>query len=159
MDSDAFLKTTALEQACRDAGLTVGKQRLVIIQVLDAASDHPTADEIHRRARQIDPGISIGTVYRTLAIFERHGLVFSFDFGDRKARYEDASRGPHDHIIDAESGEIANFKDENLERALRETVRRMGYQLRDYRLDLLCSPIESPRWGKTLARRVTTRFE
>lgn len=143
-----------LEQACRKRRLQMGRQRLVLVEVLSTATDHPSADEIYDRARRVDPNISIATVYRTLALFERHGLVFSFEFGDRKVRYEDATRGPHDHLIDADSGEIINFKDDRLEKLLRKLAHERGYELRDYRLDMLCMRQQPVRWTKTLARRV-----
>jgi len=147
--------TTAgdLEQACKVAGLPLGQQRLAIIRVLADACDHPTAEEIHTRARTHDGKISRATTYRTLAIFIEHGLVFGHDFGDRKIRYEDATRGPHGHIIDADTGAVHDYKNDALERDLRSFMRARGYHLRDYRLNLLCDAARPPAWPAVVSRR------
>ena len=52
-------------------------QRRIIARVLSDAQDHPDVEALHRRAAQVDPGISLATVYRTVRLFEEAGRVFS----------------------------------------------------------------------------------
>src|SRR3546814_8903607 len=52
---------TELERRCVDAGVKMTSQRRIILQVLEAAADHPSVDEVYRRAKDIDSSISIAT--------------------------------------------------------------------------------------------------
>jgi Fur family transcriptional regulator, ferric uptake regulator len=63
--------TSRLEQLCHDKGLKMTEQRRVIARVLSEAADHPDVEAVHRRASEIDPKISIATVYRTVRLFQR----------------------------------------------------------------------------------------
>ena len=72
----------SLEDRCADAGLRMTEQRRVIARVLEASEDHPDADELHRRSIEIDPKISISTVYRTVNLFEELGIIERHDFRD-----------------------------------------------------------------------------
>ena len=51
------------------------KQRKVIIEELRKFHSHPTADEIHRMVRKRLPRISLGTVYRNLALLSQMGMI------------------------------------------------------------------------------------
>ncbi|HPE33151.1 MAG TPA: Fur family transcriptional regulator, partial [Parvularculaceae bacterium] len=91
------------------------EQRRVIARVLSVAQDHPDVEEIHRRAVEIDPKISIATVYRTMRLFEDAGVVERHDFQDGRSRYEEATESHHDHLIDLKSGEVIEFVNEEIE--------------------------------------------
>ena len=96
-------------------GLRMTGQRRVIAQVLEEADDHPDVEELHARASALDSGISIATVYRTVKLFEEAGLLERLEFGDGRARYEDAERDHHDHLIDMQTGEVIEFVDPEIE--------------------------------------------
>ena len=66
---------TSLAQRCIDMGMRMTEQRRIIAGVLEAAVDHPDTEELYNRAAEIDPRISISTVYRTVALFEDAGIV------------------------------------------------------------------------------------
>jgi len=55
-----------LEQLCIDKGLKMTEQRRVIARVLSESADHPDVESVYRRATEIDPRISIATVYRAV---------------------------------------------------------------------------------------------
>ena len=76
------------------------EQRRVIAKVLSEASDHPDVEEVYNRSSAVDPNISIATVYRTVRLFEEHGIIEKHDFGDGRARYEETTEQHHDHLID-----------------------------------------------------------
>ncbi|QYU66063.1 transcriptional repressor [Leptolyngbya sp. 15MV] len=76
----------------------------MIARVLSESEDHPDVELLHQRASEIDPRISIATVYRTVRLFEEAGILDRHDFGDGRARYEAAPEAHHDHLIDVESG-------------------------------------------------------
>ncbi len=129
-----------LEQLCLDKGMKMTDQRRVIARVLSDADDHPDVEELHRRASEIDPRISIATVYRTVRLFEEANILDRHDFGDGRARYETRSGSHHDHLINIRSGEVVEFRNEEIEKLQRRVAEEMGFDLVDHRLELYCVP-------------------
>ncbi|MDE2789670.1 MAG: Fur family transcriptional regulator [Paracoccaceae bacterium] len=121
---------------CEDSGIRMTEQRRIIAQVLQDATGHPDVEELYSRASRLDPGISMATVYRTVKLFDEAGILDRHEFGGGRARYEDAERDHHDHLIDLQTGEVIEFTDPDIE-ALQEAIaRRLGYELRGHRLEL-----------------------
>lgn len=131
---------SSLEKACVDKGMKMTGQRRVIARVLSEAEDHPDVEEVHRRAAEIDPRISIATVYRTVRLFEESNILERHDFGDGRARYERRSGSHHDHLINVRTGEVVEFRNEEIEALQRKIVESLGYELVDHRLELFCVP-------------------
>ena len=127
---------------CEAMGLRITGQRRVIAQVLEDSDDHPDVEELYARASAVDPKISIATVYRTVKLFEEAGIVDKLEFGDGRARYEDAERDHHDHLIDMNSGEVIEFVDEEIEALQEKIARKLGYELRGHRLELYGVPLK-----------------
>jgi Fur family ferric uptake transcriptional regulator len=125
-----------LEQLCTDRGLRITEQRRVIARVLSESDDHPDVEQLHRRAADIDPKISIATVYRTVRLFEEAGILDRHDFGDGRARYEAAPEAHHDHLIDVETGKVIEFVDPEVEALQRQIAAKLGYRLVDHRMEL-----------------------
>ncbi len=121
---------------CEAKGLRMTEQRRVIAGVLQEVHDHPDVEELYARASAVDPGISIATVYRTVKLFEEAGILVKNEFGDGRARYEPAGREHHDHLIDLTTGEVIEFFDEEIEALQIRIAERLGYELRDHRLEL-----------------------
>jgi Fur family transcriptional regulator, ferric uptake regulator len=113
----------------------------VIARVLSEAQDHPDVEQVHRRAAEIDPRISIATVYRTVRLFEEASILERHDFGDGRARYEEVPESHHDHLIDVESGKVIEFRNDQVERLQREIAERLGFKLVDHRLELYGVPL------------------
>ena len=88
-------------QRCAQNGLRMTDQRRTVAQVLEESQDNPDVEELYARALKLDPRISIATVYRSVKLFEESGILEKLEFGDGRARYEDAERDHHDHLIDA----------------------------------------------------------
>ena len=118
-------------------GLRMTDQRRVIARVLGEAFDHPDVEELYARAARIDARISLATVYRTVKLFEEAGLLERHEFGDGRARYEDAERDHHDHLIDVTTGQVIEFVDPEIEALQEKIAARLGYRLIGHRLELL----------------------
>ncbi|MCR8826746.1 Fur family transcriptional regulator [Pseudosulfitobacter koreensis] len=127
---------------CEAKGLRVTGQRRVIAQVLQDSEDHPDVEQLYARASAIDAGISIATVYRTVKLFEEAGILDKLEFGDGRARYEDAERDHHDHLIDMNSGEVIEFVDDEIEELQERIAAKLGYKLRGHRLELYGVPLK-----------------
>ena len=96
-----------------DAGLLqtryrLTKQRAAILRALEDGS-HLSAETIHERVRAELPGVSLGTIYRTLDILRGIGLVQMFSHGGSAARYE-AALDKHHHLVCEKCGTILNVQ-------------------------------------------------
>ncbi len=127
---------------CEAKGLRMTDQRRVVALVIGAADDHPDVEELYARAAAIDPKISLATVYRTVKLFEEAGLLERHEFGDGRARYEDAERDHHDHLIDVNTGQVIEFVDPEIEALQERIAARLGYRLIGHRLELLGVPVK-----------------
>lgn len=129
---------------CEAKGLRMTEQRRTVARVVGDAEDHPDVEELYARATAIDPRISLATVYRTVKLFEESGILEKLEFGDGRARYEDAERDHHDHLIDVNSGEVIEFIDPEIEALQEKIAARLGYKLIGHRLELLGVPLKKP---------------
>ena len=103
--------------------------------MLEAADDHPSVDEVYRRAKDLDSSISIATVYRTLSLFDEMNIVQRHDFNETFARFE-VNTAHHHHLIDVVTGEVVEFQNEPLELLKAKIADELGYELVDHRLEL-----------------------
>jgi Fur family ferric uptake transcriptional regulator len=132
-----------IETLCLEKGLRMTDQRRVVARILSQAVDHPDVEELYRRSAEVDPNISIATVYRTVRLFEEAGIIARHEFRDGRSRYEQTTEDHHDHLIDMKTGQVVEFMDDEIERLQAAIARRLGYKLVDHRLELYGVPLES----------------
>ena len=135
------MSDTIIER-CEAQGLRLTDQRRTIASVLEGADDHPDVEELYARASAADPRISLATVYRTVKLFEEAGILEKLEFRDGRARYEDAERDHHDHLIDLHSGDVIEFVDEEIEELQERIARKLGFELKGHRLELYGVPLK-----------------
>ncbi len=118
--------TGKLQQAVATRGIRMTRQRRVILQVMDDAEQHLDVDQILERAQKIDAGVHLVTVYRTIDLLKKQGLIDELDLlhlrGDRHY-YE--THGPRDHIHVAclRCGKVREFESRLYEQ-LKEQIAR-----------------------------------
>ncbi|HEX9789079.1 MAG TPA: Fur family transcriptional regulator [Kiloniellales bacterium] len=142
-----------LERLCKEKGLKMTGQRRVIAQILSDSGDHPDVETLYQRAALVDPRISIATVYRTVKLFEQANILTRHDFGDGRARYETVAPEHHDHLIDTATGQVIEFRNDEIERLQREAARVLGYRLVGHRLELFGVRIEDKKAKPAKASR------
>jgi Fur family ferric uptake transcriptional regulator len=140
----SYAMTDTITFRCEAKGLRMTGQRRIIAAVLQDSDDHPDVEELYARAVALDSGISIATVYRTVKLFDEAGILDKLEFGDGRARYEDAEREHHDHLIDLNSGEVIEFVDEEIEALQERIAQKLGYTLKGHRLELYGVPLKKP---------------
>jgi Fur family ferric uptake transcriptional regulator len=92
------------------------KPRHAILETLANTNEHLSAEEIYQRVYREYPAIGLTTVYRTLELFVRIGIVLRFDFGDGRSRFE-LSVGPevqgshHHHLVCTNCNKIIDYTD------------------------------------------------
>lgn len=138
-------KLSGIEAKCVAAGMRMTEQRRVIARVLASSEDHPDVEELYRRCVKVDDRISISTVYRTMKLFEDAGIIERHDFREGRARYEQMREDHHDHLINLRTGEVIEFRSEEIEQLQGEIARRLGYRLVDHRLELYALPLDDKK--------------
>lgn len=101
------------------------QREAVLNALLERTADHPTAEEIHESARRHYPGLGLATVYRTLDLFYRAGILRRLEVGDGRYRYELEIR-PHLHLICLHCGQVKEVQEGN---NWDELARREGFQV------------------------------
>ena len=118
--------TGKLQQALGKRRIRLTRQRRVILQVMDDAEQHLDVDQILERAQKIDSGVALVTVYRTIDLLKKHGLIDELDLlhlrGDRHY-YE--THGPRDHIHVAclRCGKVREFESRLYEQLKQQIAR------------------------------------
>ena len=140
LSSDPDEVPSRLEQLCEEKGLKMTEQRRIIARVLSDSADHPDVEQVYRRATEIDPRISIATVYRTVRLFEEANILARHDFGDGRSRYEEMPSAHHDHLIDLQSGQVIEFRNDEIEKLQHFVAEQLGYDLVGHRLELYAVP-------------------
>jgi Fe2+ or Zn2+ uptake regulation protein len=118
--------TGRLQKTLREKGIRLTRQRRVILEVMDTAEQHLDVDQILERAQKMDPAVHLVTVYRTIDLLKKEGLIDELDLlhlrGDRHY-YE--THGPRDHIHVAclRCGKVREFESRLYEQ-LKEQIAR-----------------------------------
>lgn len=128
--------TERLIEKAQKCGARVTHRRAAICKVIEQSNDHPDVIELHERARELEPKVSLATVYRNVRFLEEHGLIVSQDFGDGRLRYEIASDKGHFHLVDETTGKVLEFDDDKVVALLNEAAKKMGYSLTHRRVEL-----------------------
>ena len=123
-------------------------QRRTIAKLLESTNDHPDVEELHKRVNQVDQSISLATVYRTVKLFEESGILDKLEFGDGRARYEDADREHHDHLINIQNGKVIEFVDSDIELLQEKIANKLGYRLLGHKLELYGVPLVKSDFDK-----------
>ena len=119
----------------RDRNLPVTPQREAIARVVLNGDRHLSADEIERELTVQGIMIGTATVYRTLEVLVRSGLVMERDFGEGFRRYEPTRDVPHhEHLICTACNRVTEFRDERLERMTTLLAESNGFLRQRHRL-------------------------
>ena len=97
----------------KSQGFRVTEPRQTVLEVMQKMNGHHTAEEIFFRVHQFYPGIGLATIYRTLDLLTRMGLVRKYDFGQGKSRFElvKGEERHHHHLICKNCGRVIDYDD------------------------------------------------
>ena len=102
-------------------GTRYSRQRELIYEAIKGSSQHPTAEMIYRWLKPDNPSLSLGTVYRNLAFFQRAGQVKSVGVVRGQERF-DAVTTPHSHFVCSSCGTILDLPEIYPEEGWERTV-------------------------------------
>ena len=108
-------------------GYRLTPQRLMILSAIENSDDHISAEEIYTQIVVRYPNINISTVYRTLELLERLGMVTKTDLGGGRVRYHPAEKGHHHHLVCRECGAIIDLDGSALASLKDTLIREYGF--------------------------------
>lgn len=121
-------------------GIRLTRQRRVILGIIESATKHLDAGTILRKARGVDPEIDRVTVYRTLNLLKRQGLVDELDLlhlgGQSGHYYERRPARDHIHMACLRCGKIMEFESTLFERLKGQVQRDCGFHIAVVRVEM-----------------------
>ncbi|MAJ45261.1 MAG: transcriptional repressor [Candidatus Marinimicrobia bacterium] len=131
------------QNALKKENLKLTKQRLSILDNIVSNTGHRECDEIYDQLKADGKNVSRATVYRTVSILEKYGIVRKLELGDGRARYEyKYGQGHHDHMICVETGEIIEFMSDEIEEIQDKIAKENGFEIIKHIHQLFVKPIK-----------------
>ena len=110
------------------------RQLAAVAAIVNAAHDHPSAEEVHRRVRRKLPRVSLGTVYRNLQKLAVQQQIRVVQLADRASRY-DGMLDEHDHFLCECCGAVSDLaRTRSVARTTWPDLGRAGYAVRSHAL-------------------------
>ena len=136
----------------RDQGLPVTQQREVIAEVVFDSESHQSVEDIEAKLRTHGERIGKATIYRTLEMLVRSGLVAEYDFGEGYKRYKHLfGQGlVHEHLVCTECGKVTEINSRELAQVQEDVAKSHNFMPSRYRLEIygLCANCQAA--GRTM---------
>ncbi|MBN2365347.1 MAG: transcriptional repressor [Calditrichaeota bacterium] len=123
----------------RGRGLRFTIPRRLILETLSSTIDHLSAEEIYIRVHRKYPNVGLTTVYRTLDLLERMGIISRFQFGDGRSRFElvqsSTKAGHHHHLVCTSCKQVIDYDDfveeevELLKKVEKALAKKHGFEI------------------------------
>ena len=105
-------------------------RKLIFREIFARPALHPNAEEIHQRLRAQKKRVSLATIYRTLNLLVKSGLVSSIDLGEDHSHFEpEGGQAAHGHLICLSCGKVLEFSQAEIQGAIDRIGGEKGYQL------------------------------
>ena len=118
----------------RRHAVRVTRQRAAIYAALAGTTSHPTAEDLYRLVKRQQPMISRNTVYYTLGVLRKAGLVQEVNVGHDVARF-DGNVSMHHHLICLGCSQIMDVMDEGLNRLDLSNGQARGFHVVGHRVE------------------------
>jgi len=120
---------------CREQGLPLTEQRMVVLDVVLDLDNHPTADQVLEAVARRDPGVSRATVYRALESLARVGVITKACHPGKAVRY-DSRTETHHHLVCLRCDGVIDIIDERLDALSVPDTSALGFEVSDLRVQL-----------------------
>lgn len=131
----------------RDNGLRRTSQREAIVKAAFSTTDHYTAEDLLELSRKIDPSVSRATIYRTLPLLVKSGLLREMDFGKDQKYYDPnfLDHPRHNHLICVDCDKIVEFEDDHIDLLEDCISRRLGFtpEMKSIRIEASCEELKN----------------
>jgi Fur family ferric uptake transcriptional regulator len=120
-------------------GVRMTRQRRAILGIIETATQHLDVSQILRKARRIDPYIDRVTVYRTIALLKRHGLIDELDLMHVRGEghfYERRPQRDHLHMTCLRCGKVTEFESPLFEKIKTQVERDCRFHVAVARVEI-----------------------
>jgi Fur family transcriptional regulator, peroxide stress response regulator len=118
------------------SGFHFTQQRAAVFEYLRSVAHHPTAEEVYLAVKNQLPKVSLATIYKNLEALIEAGVASKLNYGDGSARY-DIRTDHHHHVRCLQCGKMWDIEPTESSAWLKTMKSRPGFQISDYRLELL----------------------
>ena len=141
------MKSGQLISRLKDKGYRLTPQRAMILSAIESTDSHISAEEIYVQVAAAFPQVNISTVYRTLELLRRLGLVYEIDVGEGRIRYHPESKGHHHHLVCQKCGSIIDLDEATLYSLKDALLQRYNFsaELRHMAISGLCEDCRKQR--------------
>jgi Fur family peroxide stress response transcriptional regulator len=129
------MKNQQLITKLREKGFKITPQRTAICQLILSSKDHPTAEQVYDKIKKEFPAISPATVYQTLHLLTKIGLIQEMGFNKGISRYE-PNTSPHINIICQKCGAISDYEAASIKEMWFKIVEELGIKPTGQRLEI-----------------------
>ena len=133
--ADSKKRLQQMITSLRDKGRRITPQRLAVLKILAASSDHPSAERIYQQVKRDFPTTSLATIYKTIRLMKELNEVLELGFVDWGARYDGNRPIPHPHVICTKCGAIVDPHFSSMEEMAAEMAEKSGFTITHHRLD------------------------
>ena len=107
-------KASDIASRLSQKGYRLTPQRLMILEAIEGASGHVSAEEIYQKIKERYPGLNISTVYRTMELLKKTGMVTETDMGDGRVRFHSVGHEHHHHLVCSKCGSVVDLDESML---------------------------------------------
>ena len=122
-----------------ERGVRLTSQRRAILQIIETATKHLDASQILRKARRLDASVDRSTVYRTLQLLKRQGLVDELDlmhFRGEGHYYERKMNREHMHMTCLRCGAVKEFLSDTYDTLKQQVEHDCNFKIAVIRLEI-----------------------
>lgn len=132
-------------------GFKQTRQRLAVLEVMAGAQTRMSPAEVHAQARVLCPELGLPTVYRTLEVLDRLGIIRRVHMTDNCEGFAPASIGEGHHVVCVKCGRVAEFAGCNVSELIPAAMRQTGFHIDGHFLELMgtCGECYRPGAGTT----------
>ncbi len=130
---------TGIQNSLKERGIRLTRQRRILLDLLDRSGRHLDADSLFQLAKEKDPKLNRVTVYRTLTLLKKGGLVDELDllhFKGDQHYYESKLKQEHAHVICLRCGKVEEFFGDSLQRLRKQVESSLGFSIVTARTEL-----------------------
>ena len=120
-----------------ELGYRLTPQRMLVLAAIENSDGHISAEEIYAQVVAKYPHVNISTVYRTLDLLKRLGLVTETDMGGGRVRYHPAVKGHHHHLICSNCGLVIDFTNCDLKEVEQDLFKETGFRIDGHLLEFI----------------------
>ena len=128
-----------LERQLVGLGVRITRQRRAVLKIIEDAERHLNAATILEMARRQDSGIDRVTVYRTIALLKKHGLIDELDLLHIRGEghyYEQRPRRQHLHLACLGCGQVTEFESAYFDKVKEQLAKEADFHVAFARVEI-----------------------